>query len=133
VRAAFRDRNGLGSFAQERPGQIRVVTAGVAAAVTSGAALWLHHLANLPDSNRLAYALTGALTIGGASYLCGTILGVERFARPLRWFGWVLMSVALVVPSTFSLALPIVAALAVSLRRLPPRRARARKYEAQRA
>jgi len=105
----------------------------VAAAVTSGAALWLHHLANLPDSNRLAYALTGALTIGGASYLCGAILGVERFARPLRWFGWVLMSVALVVPSTFSLALPIVAALAVSLRRLPPRRARARKYEAQRA
>jgi hypothetical protein len=58
---------------------------------------------------------------GAVIYVGGTVLGRGRLALRLRWIGWIVMTAPLLVPSTFSLALPVVAALAVTLRPLPPR------------
>jgi len=93
----------------------------LAAAIAAGSALWLNHLANEPDSTAIAYLLTAAICVGAVIYLCGTVLGYGGLALRLRWVGWIVMTLPLVVPSTFSLALPIVALLAVTLRPLPPR------------
>jgi len=87
----------------------------LAAAIAAGAALWLNHLANSPDSDALAYVLTTAICTGAVTYLVGTLLGHGDLALRLRWIGWIVMTVPLLVPSTFSLALPVVASLAMTL------------------
>lgn len=115
---AVRKREHWGVPVEERPGLIRAITAVLAAAIAAGAAFWLNHLANQADSTRVAYLLTGAICAGAVIYLVGTLTGYGGLALRLRWVGWILMT--LVVPSTFSLALPLVAFLAVTLRLLPP-------------
>jgi hypothetical protein len=103
---------------------VRAMTGVLAALVAAGAALWLNHLANAPDSTTLAYVLTGAICAGAVIYVAATALGYGQLALLLRWLGWVAMTLPLIVPSTLSLALPIVAALGVTLRPLPPQPAR---------
>jgi hypothetical protein len=93
----------------------------VALAVAAGAALWLNHLASEPGTIALGYVVTTAICLGAVIYLIGTVLGYGLFALRLRWAGWIVMTLGFVVPSTFSLALPIVLFLAVTLRPLPPR------------
>lgn len=95
----------------------------LAATIAAGAAFWLNHLANSPDSYAPAFALTGAICAGAVIYLVGTILGCGQIALGLRWIGWIAMTVPLLVPSTFSLFLPIVVAQSVTLRPMPPRHA----------
>ncbi len=90
----------------------------LAAAIGAGAGLWLTHLAGQPQATRLAYLLTGTICAGAATYLLGTLLADGRTALQLRWFGWILMTVPLLIPSTFSLALPIMALLASTLQPL---------------
>ena len=90
----------------------------LAAAIGAGAGLWLTHLAGQPQATRLAYLLTGTICAGAATYLLGTLLADGRTALHLRWFGWILMTVPLLIPSTFSLALPIMALLASTLQPL---------------
>jgi hypothetical protein len=115
-------RRGDGSaLMQKRTGRVRAITAVLAAAIAAGAAFWLDHLTNRSDSYTPAYLLTAAIGSGAALYLGGTLLGRGRVALRLRWIGWIVMAVPLLVPSTFSLALPLIAALAVTLRPMPPR------------
>ena len=90
----------------------------IAATIGAGAALWLNHLASEADSTRIAYLLTGAICGGAVTYLVGALLGSGSVALRLRWIGWVVMTLPLFVPSTFSLGLPIAAVLAVTLRPL---------------
>jgi hypothetical protein len=93
----------------------------LAAAIAARAALWLNHLANEADSTTVAYLLTGAICGGAVTYLFGTLIGYGGLAVHLRWVGWIVIALPLVVPSTFSIALPLVALLAVTLRPLPSR------------
>jgi hypothetical protein len=64
--------------------------------------------------------LTAGIVSGAVIYLAGTLLGEETAAVGLRWIGWIVMTAPLLVPSTFSLFLPVFAVLAVTLR--PPSR-----------
>jgi hypothetical protein len=95
----------------------------LAAVIAAGATLWLNHLAGEPNSTTLAYALTTAICAGALVYLTGTVLGHGRAALSLRRLGWLVLVVPLLVPSTFSLFLPVVLALALTLRQPPPGRA----------
>jgi hypothetical protein len=118
--AVRNDKHG-GGLIQEQTGLVRAITAAVAAGIAAGAAFWLNHLTTEPDRYAPAYVLTAAIGLGATVYLGGTLLGHGRLALRLRWIGWIVMTVPLLVPSTFSLALPVVAGLAVTLRPLPPR------------
>jgi hypothetical protein len=109
--------------AQRTTQLVRTVTALVAASIAAGAGFWLHHLAKSPDAYIPAYVLTAGIGLGAMIYLAGTLLGDGTPALALRWIGWIVMTASLLVPSTFSLFLPVFAALAVSLRPLAQRRA----------
>jgi hypothetical protein len=95
---------------------VRVFATAAATAIAVGTALWLHHLANSPDTYWPAYVLTGSIFVGALAYSLATTFGNARGALPARWIGWIAMAAPLLVPSTFSLFLPVVAALAVTLR-----------------
>jgi hypothetical protein len=97
---------------------VRAATALTTAAIATGAGFWLHHLATSPDTYALAYVLTAGIGTGAVIYLAGTLLGDSTAAVALRWIGWIVMTALLLVPSTFSLFLPVFAALAVTLRPL---------------
>lgn len=116
---AVRQREKWGIPMEKRPGLVRAVTAVLAALIAPGAALWLTHLANSADQYAPAYAITAAVCAGALIYLAGTLLWYGRLAVSLRWVGWVVLTVPLLVPSAFSLALPIVAGLAITLRPVP--------------
>ena len=118
---AVRQREKWGIPLEERPGLIRAITAVLAALLAAGAVLWLNHLAHEPDSTAIAYLLTAGICAGSVIYLVGTVRGHGQLAFRLRWVGWLVMTLPLVIPSTFSLALPLVAVLAVTLTPLPPR------------
>jgi amino acid transporter len=105
---------------EEIPVLVRALAAVLAAAIAAGAALWLAHLANEPDETNLAYLLTGTIAVGAVIYLVGVVPSHGRLALRARWVGWILMTLPLLVPSTFSLALPIVALLALALPSSPP-------------
>jgi hypothetical protein len=92
----------------------------LAAAFAAGAALWLISLASEPGAIALGYAVTTAIFLGSVVYLIGTVIGYGPLALRLRWVGWIVMALGFSVPSTLSLALPIVLFLAVTLRPLPP-------------
>jgi hypothetical protein len=89
--------------------------------VRAGAALGWSGSEGEPDVIALGYLVTTAICLGAVIYLIGTVLGYRLFALRLRWAGWIVMTLGFVVPSTFSLALPIVLLLAVTLRPLTPR------------
>jgi hypothetical protein len=118
--------------AQDKTGLVRAITAVLGAAIAASAAFWLNHLANSPDFYGPAYVLTAAICAGAVTYLVGTLLGHGGVALGLRWVGWIVMTVPLLVPSTFSLALPVVALLAVTLGRLPSAAIRSRRGAAHR-
>jgi hypothetical protein len=60
-----------------------------------------------------------ALTLGALVYLCGIGVWRGRTAQVCRVAGWAAMAAALAVPSTLSLALPLLVLLAPTL--APPR------------
>ena len=112
-------------MATETQGAVRIATAVLAATIAAGAAFWLNHLANNPDSDAVAFALTATICAGAVTYLVGSVRS-GHVSLGLRWTGWVLMVAPLLLfPSTFSLYLPIVAVLAATLwRRKPPEKTR---------
>jgi hypothetical protein len=119
ARAVRRER--WGAAAQKTTLFVRAATALVAASIAAGAGFWLHHLATSPDTYVPAYVLTAGIGLGALIYLAGTLLGDGTPALALRWIGWIVMTAPLLVPSTFSLFLPVFATLAVSLRPLAQR------------
>jgi len=67
----------------------------------------------------LGYAVGSTMLVGALLYTIGLAVWLDRPALALRLSGWMLMAVALVVPSTLTLALPVVAALVVTLANIP--------------
>jgi hypothetical protein len=67
----------------------------------------------------LGIVLLAALTLGALVYLCGIGVWRGRAAQLCRVAGWGAMAAALAVPSTLSLALPLLVVLAPTLG--PPR------------
>lgn len=63
----------------------------------------------------LATALLAALVCGAAVYVAGVAVWEGRAGRRLRTIGWIGMVVPLLVPSTLTLALPLLALLALTL------------------
>jgi hypothetical protein len=65
------------------------------------------------------YAVGSAMLVGALLYAVGLGVWLDRTAFVLRLSGWVLMAAALVVPSTLTLALPVVAAMLVTVVNVP--------------
>jgi hypothetical protein len=77
------------------------------------------------------YAVGSTMLVGALLYAIGLGVWLDRTALALRLSGWMLMAAGLVVPSTLTLALPVVAAMAVTLADIPsgrgPQRSRLRR------
>jgi hypothetical protein len=67
----------------------------------------------------LGYAVGSTMLVGALLYAIGLVVWRDRSAYVLRLSGWMLMAAALVVPSTLTLALPVVAAMVVTLGDIP--------------
>ena len=67
----------------------------------------------------LGYAVGSTMLVGALLYAVGLGLWLDRTALGLRLSGWMLMAAALVVPSTLTLALPVVAAMVVTVANIP--------------
>ena len=67
----------------------------------------------------LALVLFAALALGAALYASGVVVWRGPLALRLRRVGWILVVVALAVPSTLTLALPVAALLVVGLEYVP--------------
>jgi hypothetical protein len=67
----------------------------------------------------LGYAVGSTMLVGALQYAVGLGIWLDRPAFALRLSGWMLMAAALVVPSTLTLALPVVAAMVVTLANIP--------------
>jgi hypothetical protein len=65
------------------------------------------------------YAVGSTMLVGALLYAIGLGSWLGRPAFALRLSGWILMAAALVVPSTLTLALPVVAAMVVTLADIP--------------
>jgi hypothetical protein len=65
------------------------------------------------------YAVGSTMVVGALLYAIGLGIWLDRPALALRLSGWTLMAAALLVPSTLTLALPVVAAMVVTLANIP--------------
>jgi hypothetical protein len=90
------------------------------AAVLGIAVLGLQ-LADDGQSHLLGWTIAAALTIGSVLYATGLLTWRGGPALALRVLGWLLMVAALAIPSTLTLALPVVAPLALTLAHVPER------------
>jgi hypothetical protein len=119
ARDEARDRRLL----ERRGGLVRGATAALAAVIAAGAALRLQHVVDDPAlvwaQDRWAFVIPASVAVGGMLYVATSILGQGTVLIGFRWAAWLLMTVPLLVPSTFSLALPLVAPLAMTLTSLP--------------
>jgi hypothetical protein len=71
------------------------------------------------DDALIAYSLFSGLALGGVIYAIGTILWAGRIAFWLRCIGGLAMAVPIIVPSTLSLAAPILVILLATTRCVP--------------
>jgi ABC-type sugar transport system permease subunit len=69
-----------------------------------------------PQDSSLGFAAFGALAVGGVTYTVGAALWNDA-GFVLRLSGWVLMVLALALPSQLMLGLPLACTLAVGLQR----------------
>jgi hypothetical protein len=67
----------------------------------------------------LGWTIGAAVSLGGTVYAAGLLAWRGGQALGLRILGWVLMVTALMIPSTLTLGLPLVALLAVALAPIP--------------
>lgn len=67
----------------------------------------------------LGWTIGGAVSLGSIVYAAGLFTWRGGRALGLRVGGWVLMVAALVIPSTLTLGLPLVALLALALAPIP--------------
>lgn len=107
------------------PGQQRVrLAAGVldSAAGAVGLAVLGLQLGGADHAQVLGWAIGGAVSLGSILYAAGLLAWRGGQALGLRILGWVLMVAALVIPSTLTLGLPLVALLAPTLAPIPQQR-----------
>ena len=104
------------------PGQQRVRLAAallVTAVSAMGIAVLGLQLGGNDHAHVLGWTIGAALSLGGAVYAAGLLAWQGGQALGLRILGWVLMVTALMIPSTLTLGLPLVALLAVALAPIP--------------
>jgi hypothetical protein len=123
VRLALREGTAL-----RRVWLVRSTTATLALLLAFAAVARLLHVLGSSELSwereRLAYLLPAAIAFGGVTYAIATwFTGAAALA--VRRTGWAAMTSALVVPSTFTLALPLLAPLALTLGSAPRTPARA--------
>lgn len=101
----------------------RVRLAGMAitvlAGVAGGAVLWVQATGEATDREALAWTIGAALIMGSVVHGAGLVAWQGPRALALRLVGWALMTLALSVPSTLTLALPLVALLVPTLALVP--------------
>jgi hypothetical protein len=93
---------------------LALVLAGVGAARFG----YVLHGADLREGEPLAYLVPAALAFGGSAYALASASDGAA-ALVVRRSGWGLMTAALLVPSTFTLALPVTPLLLLTLLRSP--------------
>jgi hypothetical protein len=107
------------------PGQQRVrLAAGVldAAAGAMGLAVLGRQLGAADQAHVAGWMIGALVSLGAVAYAAGLLVWRGGRAVRLRILGWALMVTALVMPSTLTLALPLMALLAATLARLPEQR-----------
>jgi hypothetical protein len=105
------------------PGQQRVrLAAGVLATAVGAMGIAVLGLQLGGDHvHALGWTIGAAVSLGGVVYAAGLLAWRGGQALGLRTLGWVLMVTALVIPSTLTLGLPLVALLALTLAPIPER------------
>jgi hypothetical protein len=119
---AFGRRGGPWILRLSEPGQQRVRLAAamlVTAVSAMGIAVLGLQLVGDDHAHVLGWTIGAAVSLGGAVYAAGLLAWRGGQALGLRILGWVLMVMALVIPSTLTLGLPLVALLAVALAPIP--------------
>jgi hypothetical protein len=118
---AARGRPWILGLDEERQQRIRL--AGMAIAVLVGVAgvavVWVQATGEAADQEVLPWAIGAALIVGGVVYGAGLLAWRGPRALALRLAGWALMTLAFGVPSTLTLALPLVALLVPTLALVP--------------
>jgi hypothetical protein len=103
--------------------QVRLVAGVLDAAVGAlGVAVLGLQLGAADQAHVVGWTIGALVSLGAAVYAAGLVAWRGGRAVGLRILGWALMAIALVIPSTLTLALPLVALLATTLARLPERR-----------
>ncbi len=97
-----------------------IVRAVAAALGAAAAAVALTLLLRNGSATALGRAILLVLALGGANYAAGVLVWHGAPAHRLRVGGWAAMMCALLVPTSLSLALPVVALLALTLRTARP-------------
>jgi hypothetical protein len=121
---AFGRRGGPWILRLTEPGQQRVrLAAGMLATAVGamGIAVLGLQLGGDDYAHVLGWTIGAAVSLGGVVYAAGLLAWRGGQAFGLRILGWVLMVTALVIPSTLTLGLPLVALLALALARIPER------------
>jgi hypothetical protein len=102
------------------PGQQRVrLAAGMLATAVGAIGIAVLGLQLGDHAHVLGWTIGGAVSLGSIMYAAGLLVWRGPQALGLRVLGWVLMVAALVIPSTLTLGLPLVALLALSLAPIP--------------
>jgi hypothetical protein len=118
----FGRRGGPWILRLSEPGQQRVrLAAGMLATAVGamGMAVLGLQLGGDGHAHALAWTIGAAVSLGGVVYAAGLLAWRGGQALGLRILGWVLLVTALVIPSTLTLGLPLVALLAVALAPIP--------------
>jgi hypothetical protein len=107
----------LGEPVQQR---VRLAAALLVTAVSAmGIAVLGLQLGGDDNAHVLGWTIGAAVSLGAAVYAAGLLAWQGGQALGLRILGWVLMVTALMIPSTLTLGLPLVALLAVALAPIP--------------
>ncbi len=103
--------------------QQRIRLAGMAIAVLVGVAgvavIWVQATGEAADQAVLPWTIGAALIVGSVVHGAGLVAWQGSRAVALRLVGWALMTLAFSVPSTLTLALPLVALLVPTLALVP--------------
>ena len=119
---AFGRRGGPWILRLSEPGRQRVrLAAGMLATAVGavGIAVLGLQLGGDDHAHMLGWMIGAAVSLGGVVYVAGLLAWRGGQALGLRILGWVLMVTALVIPSTLTLGLPVVALLVVPLASIP--------------
>jgi hypothetical protein len=109
----------LGEPVQQR---VRLAAGMLDTAVAAVGIAVVAQLVGEDDALVLGWTIGAAVSLGSVVYAAGLLAWRGGQALGLRVVGWVLMVVALVIPSTLTLGLPLVALLALTLAPIPRQR-----------
>ena len=118
---AFGRRGGPWILRLGEPGQqqVRLAAAMLVTAVSAMGIAVLGLQLGGDHAHALGWTVGAAVSVGAVVYAAGLLAWRGGQALGLRILGWALMVTALVIPSTLTLGLPLVALLAVALAPIP--------------